>query len=97
MKVKMTARIVAMLVVMMFSVSVVWAGHPFRGSAKWSVILCNFSDSPPPTRDANFYRKMVVDAGTGGMADYWQAISGGAMDVNGSVVVGWLPKRCEPG
>ena len=89
MKRTMRRMIMTLLVVVVVAATQAWAAHPFRGSAKWSVILCNFSDSPAPTRDANFYRQMVVNSGTGGMADYWQAVSGGVMDVEGSVVMGW--------
>lgn len=63
--------------------------HPRRGSVKWSVILCQFSDSPAPPHDPTFYRNMFFVAGTGGMADYWSAISNHGVDFQGSEVVGW--------
>ena len=63
--------------------------HPRRGSAKWSVILCQFQDSPAPPHDPNYYRNMFFTAGTGGMADYWATISSGGINLQGSDVVGW--------
>jgi len=65
------------------------AGHPFRGSAQWSVILCTFSDSAAPPRTPDFFRNMFLNSGTGGMADYWSDISNRGLNMQGSVVVGW--------
>src|SRR5580765_2779850 len=64
-------------------------GHPTRGSIKWSVILCRFADSPAPPRTPDFYREMLLAPKTGGMADYWSQTSRGAIDLQGSEVVGW--------
>ena len=66
--------------------------HPKRGSVHWSVILCTFSDSPTPPHDPNYYRNMFFNAGTGGMADYWAAVSNHGVNFQGSVVVGWYPE-----
>ena len=63
--------------------------HPFRGSLGWSVLLCTFTDSGPPPRDAEFYRDMILRPGRGGLADYWAAVSGNGVNLNGSVVQGW--------
>jgi hypothetical protein len=63
--------------------------HPRRGSVKWSVILCQFSDSPAPPHDPTYYRNMFFNPATGGMADYWAAISNHGVDFQGSDVVGW--------
>jgi hypothetical protein len=60
-----------------------------RGAVKWSVILCTFQDSPAPPHDANYYRNMFFNPGTGGMADYWAAVSRGGANFQGSEVVGW--------
>ena len=65
------------------------ADHPFRGSAKWSVVLCTFTDSPPPSRTAAFFRQMFVNAGTGGLNDYWSNMANGGVNMQGSVVAGW--------
>ena len=77
------------ILALMLTAAPLFAGHPFRGSAKWSVILCTFSDSPAPTRDANFFRNMIVNGGTGGVADYWGALSRSGVNMNGSAVAGW--------
>jgi hypothetical protein len=65
--------------------------RPLRGSAKWSILLCTFSDgpSPPAGKDPAFFRDMFINRGAGGLADYWDAISLGSLNVNGSVVKGW--------
>src|SRR6266852_1671984 len=63
--------------------------HPKRGSAKWSVILCTFSDSPAPPHDPAYYRNMFFNPDTGVMPDYWTAVSSGGINFRGSVVVGW--------
>jgi hypothetical protein len=63
--------------------------HPRRGSVKWSVVLCEFSDSPAPPHDAAYYRNMFFTLGTGGMADYWSTVSSRGIDFQGSEVMGW--------
>ena len=77
------------LLVLGLTATGVASAHPERGSVKWSVILCTFSDSPPPPHDPNYYRNMFFNPGTGGMADYWAQISNNGIDFNQSVVVGW--------
>src|SRR5262245_40674459 len=65
--------------------------RPLRGSTKWAVLLCRYTDSPPipAGRDVAYFQQMVIDRGTGGLADYWDAISIGGLNLNGSVVRGW--------
>jgi hypothetical protein len=65
------------------------AEHPFRGSAQWSVILCTFTDSPTPSRTPDFFRQMFINAGTGGLNDYWGDVSNRGVNLQGSVVAGW--------
>jgi hypothetical protein len=73
-------------------------GRPLRG-VKWSFILCQFQDSGIPANNADYYRKMLLNQGTGGLADYWRDISYGSFNVNGSVVAGWytIPKTVAQG
>lgn len=63
--------------------------RPFRGSVKWSFILCQFQGSGTPPNDAEYYRNMLLREGTGGVGDYWHDISYANLNLNGSVVVGW--------
>lgn len=84
-----TWRCLAISALLTLSCNPAQAAHPFRGSAKWSVILCTFSDSPAPTRTPDFFRNMFLNPGTGGMADYWAQVSNGGVNMAGSVVVGW--------
>lgn len=65
------------------------AARPYRGSAKWSILLCNFSDSAAPARSADFFRDMILRTGTGGLSDYWRDVSYGRFNLDGSVVMGW--------
>jgi hypothetical protein len=79
-----------LLVALQLAVPRAWAqGRPFRGSVKWSVLLCRFSDGGALPHAASFYRDMFVNGGTGGLADYWDDISYGGIDLNGSEVRGW--------
>jgi len=61
----------------------------------WAVILCRFKDealNPNTTLEndaANFYRA-VFKPGTGGLVEYWRDVSLGAIDITGSVVLGWI-------
>jgi hypothetical protein len=71
------------------SLSNVANAHPERGSIKWSVILCTFTDSPAPAHDPSYYKNMFFVPGTGGMADYWTRISNGGIEFSQSTVVGW--------
>jgi hypothetical protein len=65
--------------------------RPLRGSVKWVVLLCTYTDAPaiPTNRDLAYFQQMVLDRGTGGLADYWDAISVGSVNLGGSVVKGW--------
>ncbi len=64
-------------------------GRPFRGSAKWSVLLCRFSGAGNPPNSADYYRDMFFRRGTGGLEDYWNYVSDGSLNLDGSVVKGW--------
>jgi hypothetical protein len=68
--------------------------HPFRGSAKWSVLLCQFTDSLAPPRTVAFYQDLFVNRGTSGLADYYFDVSRGSVRMNASDVRGWfrIPK-----
>jgi hypothetical protein len=67
------------------------AGHPFRGAAHWTVLLCQYSDSPqPPAKTVADMESMLVRAGTGGLADYYAAVTRGSLSMAGSSVRGWF-------
>jgi hypothetical protein len=84
-----------LLAVMVFAFTGLFAesasARPLRGSAKWAVLLCTYTDSPPVPagRDVAYFQQMVIDRGTGGLGDYWDAISIGGLNLTGSVVRGW--------
>lgn len=63
--------------------------RPFRGSAKWSWLLCKTHDAGTPTHDAAYYKRMLLQSGTGGLADYWHDVSYANLNMDGSVVMGW--------
>src|SRR5206468_12701756 len=79
----------AIMATSLWIVSLPAGAHPERGSVKWSVILCTFSDSPAPPHNPGFYRNMFFVPNAGGMADYWSQISNRGVDFQGSAVVGW--------
>lgn len=58
----------------------------------WAVILCKFSDHPEEPQAPDFFRQFITTAGlgSGGEADYWAAMSYGAVDLTGSTVFGWF-------
>lgn len=62
-----------------------------RGRTPWAVVLCRFSDVPEPGRPRSYFENFFTEtgAGTGGLWDYWKDVSNGALDLSGSVVVGW--------
>ena len=64
-----------------------WA-RPLRNSLPMSVLLCKYSDSPTPIDGIDFYRRFFT--GANGLQKYWQDISDGAIDLDGSVVRGWF-------
>jgi hypothetical protein len=57
----------------------------------WAILLCTYTDAPqiPAGRDVAYFQQLVLDRGTGGLADYWDAISVGSVNLTGSVVRGW--------
>jgi len=63
--------------------------RPYRGGIGVSVLLCKYSDSPTPMRSRTFFEQMIVQTGTGGHADYWDAISGGSLTMDDTAVRGW--------
>lgn len=64
-------------------------GRPFRGSVKWSVLLCRFTDGGAVPQNADFYRDMFLNQRAGGLATYVDDISYGGINLNGSDVHGW--------
>jgi hypothetical protein len=80
-----------LIILQLAAASVDAAGRPYRGSVKWSVLLCKFSDSraPPSGRGVEYYRDMFLRRGTGGLADYLESVSRGSLNMDGSVVKGW--------
>jgi hypothetical protein len=58
----------------------------------YAVILCRFKgDSPHPDEErwSRFFRA-AFSPGTGGFVEYWQDVSLGRVDVNGTRVFGWV-------
>ena len=58
-------RIAALAMIAFIAVPAGAAARPFRGAAKWSVLLCRFSDSGAPHRTAAYFRSMILPRGTG--------------------------------
>jgi hypothetical protein len=67
------------------------AEHPFRGSAKWSILLCQYSDSPAtPIRSLAEIEDMLIRPGTGGLADFYGQVTRGSVSMTASSVHGWF-------
>jgi hypothetical protein len=61
-----------------------------QGPQKLAILLCKFRDNertePNPV---SFYEDLFIKRGTGGLNDYWEAASLGAINLDGSQVFGW--------
>ena len=83
-----TAMLAALL---LLSANTTLAGHPFRGAARLTVLLCQYSDSAqPPPKTVAQVEDMLIRPGTGGLADYYAAVTRGAVSMAGSSVRGWF-------
>jgi hypothetical protein len=56
----------------------------------WAILLCKFSDRPGEPQPADYYEDLYTRHGTGGLADYWNDVTFGNLDLTGSRVFGWL-------
>ena len=63
-------------------------GHPLRGSAKWSAVLCHYNDETPP-EPRDYYVRLLDGRGAGGLRDYLGALSRGLFDYD-MTVHGWV-------
>lgn len=63
-------------------------GHPLRGSAKWSAVLCHYNDETPP-EPRDYYVRLLDGRGAGGLRDYLRALSRGLFDYD-MTVHGWV-------
>ncbi len=57
---------------------------------RWAIILCRFNDKPQETRPRDYYEDLFTSNGTGGVCDYWRAVTCGAWDLSDSQVFGWF-------
>jgi hypothetical protein len=85
----MAPRAANLLVVAVAVLAATTAARPFRGSIKWSVLLCKFKNAATPPRTPEFYTSLILTRGTGGLADYWHGVSYGSVNTDGTVVKGW--------
>jgi hypothetical protein len=56
----------------------------------WAILLCRFTDRPTEPQPVGYYEDLYTRHGTGGLADYWNDVSFGNIDLTGSRVFGWL-------
>lgn len=56
----------------------------------WAIILCRFNDVPTVPQARDYYEDLFTRNGTGGLCDYWRAVSCNALDLTGSRVFGWF-------
>ena len=70
--------------------------RPFTGSKPWALILCKFSNHPEEPQSVQFFRDFVT-RGNHGINDYFNDVSYGNINLDGSDVFGWfsLPYTLE--
>jgi hypothetical protein len=56
----------------------------------WAIVLCRFNDIPEVPKSPDYYEDLFTRNGTGGLCDYWRAVSFNALDLTGSRVFGWF-------
>lgn len=61
-----------------------------NGSQKLAVLLCKFSDTADDEpHDKAYFEDLFVNRNTGGLNDYWNDVSFGAINLDGSEVFDW--------
>jgi hypothetical protein len=56
----------------------------------WAIILARLSDVPAVPQPPDYYADLFTRDGTGGVCDYWRAVSNNSLDITGSRVLGWF-------
>jgi len=64
---------------------------PVRGYTGWSILMCKVSDNASEPHSATWLRQFFTDAGagSGGMYDYFNAMSAGVVQIRNSAAAGW--------
>jgi len=60
------------------------------GPFVWNIVLCKFSDHPEEPRSPQFFQDFISSHSQGSLADYWSAMSYGALEMSAANVFGWL-------
>ncbi len=56
----------------------------------WAIVLCRFNDIAAVPQNAEYYRDLFTRNGTGGLCDYWRAVTCNTLDLTSSQVFGWF-------
>jgi hypothetical protein len=56
----------------------------------WAIILCRFNNVSTIPQQSDYYVDLFTRNGTGGMCDYWRAVSCNTLDLTGSEIFGWF-------
>jgi M6 family metalloprotease-like protein len=66
---------------------------PVSGNTPWAILRCQFSDQAAPPLPDSFYNNFFTasGAGQGGLYDYWNQVSYGAISLQGTTVFPWVP------
>jgi len=63
----------------------------------WAILLCKWNDMPNEAKPKSFFEELFTASGRGSrnIADFFDDVSHGSVDVGGSQVFGWLtlPKK----
>jgi hypothetical protein len=72
--------------------------YELRGPVSLNVLLCESNDyTTPALQPASYYRTEIATRGSGGLSDYWEATSNGAITLTTSQIHGWftIPKSAK--
>jgi hypothetical protein len=56
----------------------------------WAIVLCRLSDRAAEPLTRQYFVDLFTQNGTGGIVDYWRAVSCGSLDLSNSRVFGWF-------
>ena len=59
-------------------------------SKPWAILLCKFSDKADEPQPVDYYADLFTQNGTGGICDYFRAVTCNTLDLSQSRVFGWF-------
>ncbi|MFF1322418.1 hypothetical protein ACFVZZ_23745 [Streptomyces chartreusis] len=56
----------------------------------WAIVLCRFNDVAVVPKPREYYVDLYTVGGSGGLPDYWRAVTCNSIDITNSQVFGWF-------